>query len=122
VSRALVIIDHGSRRPEAHRHLEWIAEQVRQGARDLDVFIAHLELAEPSLETAIEACARGGASDVLIHPLFLLPGRHLSRDLPSQVKDAAARHPGLRIRLTEPLGKQPGLAQLILGALESHPS
>ena len=116
--RALVIVDHGSARPEAHRHLEWIADQVRQCAPDLEVTIAHLDLADPSLEVAIEACARAGARDVLVHPLFLLPGRHLSRDLPTLVKGAAERHPELRIRLTEPLGNQPGLAQLILGTVE----
>lgn len=121
MSRALVIIDHGSARPEAHRHLEWIADQVRRCAPDLDVHIAHMDLANPSLEAAIEACARAGVRDVLIHPLFLLPGRHLSRDLPTLVKEAVERHPGLRIRLTEPLGQQPGLAQLILGTVERDP-
>ena len=42
---ALLLVDHGSRRPEAHRHLEWTAEQVRQRRPGLRVHVAHLELA-----------------------------------------------------------------------------
>jgi sirohydrochlorin ferrochelatase len=117
VARALVIVDHGSRRPEAHHHLDWIAEQVRQRAPELRVYVAHMELAEPSVESAIETSARDGATEIIVHPLFLVPGRHMVEDIPQLVRRAAARHPELEIRISEALGSVPELADLILQTL-----
>ncbi len=117
MTRALIILDHGSRRPEAHEHLERIAARVRESDASLCVFTAHLELAEPSLADAIAACADAGYGEVAIHPLFLIPGNHVARDIPEIVAEAARRHPELDIRLLEPIGERPELASLILATL-----
>lgn len=117
-ARALVIVDHGSRQPEAHAHLEWIAEQVRQRNTELRVYVAHMELASPSLEDAIDACAQDGIREVAVHPLFLVPGRHLVRDIPTLIERAAAKHPDLRIELLDALGTQSAIAELILHTFE----
>jgi sirohydrochlorin ferrochelatase len=119
LSRALILVDHGSRRSEAHAHAEWLAEQVRARRPGLAVYVAHLELAEPSIRAAVERGVAEGARELVIHPLFLVPGRHLSEDLPAQVRAAAARHPQVSVHITEPLGTQPGLADLILAALDA---
>ncbi len=112
--RALLIVDHGSRRTEAHEHLEWIAEQIRERDPAQHVYVAHMELAEPSIHDAIDACVRDGAREICVHPLFLVPGRHLSEDIPRLVESAASRHTGLDVRITEPLGSVPDIAGLIL--------
>jgi sirohydrochlorin ferrochelatase len=117
VSRALLIVDHGSRQPEAHEHLESIAREVRRRAPGLLVHVAHLELAEPSLGRGIDACVADGAREIAVHPLFLLPGRHLTRDVPAELERAAAAHPGVEIRLTEALGTSTALAEAILATL-----
>ena len=117
MSHALLIVDHGSRRPEAHEHLERIARQVQRRAPELAVHVAHLELAEPSLARAIEACVDEGAREITVHPLFLLPGRHLLYDVPAEIARAAAAHPGVKIRLTEALGTSASLADAILATL-----
>jgi len=114
VKRALVIVDHGSRLPEAHAHLEAIVSQVQGRAPDWRVYAAHLELASPSLEQALDACVRDGVSEVTVHPLFGLPGRHLSSDLPSRVRRAAEKNPALTIRVSSALGTDPRIAEWIL--------
>jgi len=119
MSRALVIVDHGSRRPEAHAHLERLAERVRERAPELRVYVAHLEIAPPSVEAALAACASDGFREVAVHPLFLIPGRHLAQDLPARIERARTSHPGLCIRVLEPLGDQAGLADLVLASLGS---
>ena len=119
MSRALILVDHGSRRAEAHAQAEWLAAQVRARRPGLAVYVAHLELAEPSIGGAIDRSVAEGARELVIHPLFLVPGRHLGEDVPAQVRAAAARHPGVELRLTEPLGGLPGLADLILAALDA---
>jgi sirohydrochlorin ferrochelatase len=117
MSRALVILDHGSRRPEAHAHLEVLAENVRERAPELFVTVAHLELAAPGLAQAIDACVAAGASEVCVHPFFLAPGRHLAEDVPGLIEAAQARHPGLSIRLLEAIGTRAELADVILATL-----
>ena len=114
MTRALVIVDHGSRLPEAHAHLEKIAAQVRERAPGWRVYAAHLELADPSLEETLDACARDAVSEVTVHPLLLLPGRHLSSELPSRVRRAAAENPALRIRISSALGSDPRIAEWLL--------
>src|SRR5262245_23218560 len=114
---ALLLVDHGSRRPEAHQHLEWTAEQVRRLRPGLRVHVAHLELAAPSVAEALARCAAEGEREVDVLPLFLIPGRHSTHDLPEQIARAAERHPGLALRLLEPLGSRPEIADLILASL-----
>ena len=116
MSRALVIVDHGSRLPAAHAHLERPAARVAALAPDWRVCVAHLELRPPSIDEAIDACVKAGADEVQVHPLFLAPGRHLTVDLPARVDAAAARHPRVKLRVTRALGESEGLAEMILRA------
>ena len=116
--RALVIVDHGSRRPDAHAHLETLGRRVQERAPELLVRIAHMEQAEPSLAQTIEACIGEGVSEVAVHPLFLAPGRHLTEDIPALVEGVRASHPGVTIRLLDPVGAREELADLILATLE----
>ncbi|CAG0979754.1 partial Regulator of sigma-E protease RseP, partial [Gammaproteobacteria bacterium] len=62
----------------------------------------------------IDACVAQGASDIVIHPYFLAPGRHASEDMARVVEQARARHPSVRFVLTDPLGPDPVLADLVL--------
>lgn len=118
MTRALVIVDHGSRRAEAHAHLEWLASEVRRRAPGLRVYPAHMELAAPSIADAIDACVRDGADEVAVHPCFIVPGRHLAEDIPALIEAARRRHPRVEIRQLDALGTRPELAELILATLD----
>jgi len=72
-----------------------------------------MELAEPCLATAFSRCVARGAKTVVIHPYFLLPGRHWHVDLPALASAAAAAHPGVRYLVTAPLGLHPLMAQIM---------
>lgn len=117
VSRAIVLVDHGSRRPEANAQLEALAEQLRAREPGTLVATAHLELAPPYLADALAACARAGATDVVLLPWFLAPGRHTAEDIPRAVAEACARHPGLRVQIGEPLGLDARLVELALARI-----
>lgn len=117
MERALIIVDHGSSLPAAHDHLEWIAEQVRLRDPTLCVQIAHMDIAHPTIEEAVNACVSHGARELAVHPLFLSPGTHLTRDVPEQLRLAEEKHPGIRVRMLEPLGSNAEIADLILGSL-----
>jgi sirohydrochlorin ferrochelatase len=111
---AIVLVDHGSRRAEANATLEEVAALVRAAAPGRVVRVAHMELEPPTLADAIDACATSGAREVIVCPYFLAPGSHSTDDIPRLARAAAARHPGLAVRVSEPLGAHPKLAELVL--------
>jgi sirohydrochlorin ferrochelatase len=112
--RAVLLVDHGSRLAEANAVVEEIAERVRLRLPDHLVAIAHMELDVPSVEEALGLLVGQGATDVVVHPYFLAPGRHSSRDIPALVERAASRHPGLRVRVVKPLGVHDGMVETVL--------
>lgn len=116
--RAIILIDHGSRLDAANAILDSIAELVRQRGvesdRSLIIRVAHMELAEPTLAQAIDSAVAAGATEVVVHPYFLTPGRHVSTDIPMLVEAAREAHPAVSVRVTPPLGVHPLLADIVL--------
>jgi sirohydrochlorin ferrochelatase len=119
VKRAILLVDHGSRRIEANEQLERIAELVAARLPDAIVHIAHMEIAEPDIAHGVDACAADGADEIVVHPYFLAPGNHSTNDIPRLVREAAARHPSLRVRMSEPLGLHPKLVDVILERVDA---
>ena len=112
--QALLLIDHGSTRDDANDLLPKVARMVREMS-DLEIVCyAHMELAEPTIQQGFDTCVAAGATEVIVHPYFLGPGRHSVSDIPRMVAEAAAKHAGVSYRLTEPLGLDPKIGELIL--------
>src|SRR6058998_799226 len=112
--RAILLIDHGSVRPEANDMLDSVAQllQTMVGPSVL-VRWAHMELAEPSIAQGVAACVDGGATEVIAFPYMLSPGKHSTRDVPRLVGEAAARFPGVIYRVTPAFGVTRQLAEVI---------
>ena len=119
MSRAILLVDHGSRRDEANRALERVATAVRGARPDVHVEIAHQELASPSLGEGIDRCVAAGATQVVVFPYFLGPGRHTQRDIPALVDAAREAHPGLEIRLADPFGFDERLVAVLLDRVDA---
>lgn len=111
--RAIVLVDHGSRREEANALLEAVAGRARRVLDGAVVIAAHMELAEPSLPAAIVLAAAAGATEVVVVPFFLSPGRHTVEDLPRLCAEGAAAAGGVRWRLTAPLGEDDLILEII---------
>jgi sirohydrochlorin ferrochelatase len=112
--RALLLIDHGSTRDDANDLLSKVARMVREMSDFEIVCYAHMELAEPTIQQGFDTCVAEGATEVIVHPYFLGPGRHSVSDIPRMVAEAAAKHAGVSYRLTEPFGLDPIMGELIL--------
>lgn len=113
MSRAIIIVDHGSKREAANRMLDDVAGQLREMTTDR-VYPAHMELAEPTVAQAFDAAVANGATEVFVFPYFLSPGRHSREDIPRMCAEAAADHPGLRWHCSGPIGLDRMMAELIL--------
>ena len=100
----VVLVDHGSKKKEANAMLDAFAHiYQRKTGRQL-VEVAHMEIAEPSIATAIDKCIERGADDIVVAPYFLSPGRHIQKDIPALVKAAALNNPDVSIKIADPIG------------------
>src|SRR5207237_10093278 len=102
----IVIVDHGSRRSESNQMLEELSRLFAQRFSEKYDIVepAHMELAEPSIATAYANCAKRGATQVVVTPFFLGPGKHWTGDIPRLTADAAQSHPNTTFHVTMPLG------------------
>jgi sirohydrochlorin ferrochelatase len=75
---------------------------------------AHMELAEPSIEAGLRNCVEAGATEVIVFPYMLSPGKHSTGDIPRMVAAAAVEHPGVAVRVTNAFGVHEKLGELIL--------
>ena len=119
MSRAILLVDHGSRRAEANAVLDAVAERLRRRSPGCIVEVAHMDLAPPDIAQGILACVRAGATEIVVHPYFLGPGVHTQRDIPRAVESAAAEHPGLRFAISDPLGVHEKLVDVVLERVEN---
>ncbi len=111
--RAIIVVDHGSRQPEANRALEKVAQLVRARTAE-PVYAAHMELAEPSIGQAFDSAVAEGADLVIVVPYFASAGRHSREDIPRLCAEAAARHPGVGWHCSAPVGLDSMMADLVV--------
>lgn len=112
--RALLLVDHGSRRADANAVLgrvhAAIAAQLGPG---ILVAHAHLELAAPSIAQAIDDLCTAGATSIYLMPWFLVPGRHADEDVPRMAREAIGDR-AVTLSIGPPMGADPMLVQLAL--------
>lgn len=114
----VIIVDHGSRKAESNRVVADVAALFGEKYRDTFPIVepAHMELAEPSIATAYAKCVERGATQVIVTPFFLGPGKHWTGDIPSLTAAAAKEFPHTSYHVTMPLG----IDELILELLNKR--
>jgi sirohydrochlorin ferrochelatase len=113
--KAILLIDHGSRRDEANVMLADVRDMVQQQAgTDVIVEYSHMELAEPTIEQGVAACVQRGATEVIAFPYMLSPGKHSTRDIPRMIDEAAKNFPGVTFSVTPAFGVHEKLGEVVL--------
>jgi sirohydrochlorin ferrochelatase len=113
--KGILIIDHGSVKEEANHMLECVGELVqRMAGESALVRVAHMELAAPTVADGFEACIAGGATEIVVFPYMLSPGKHSTRDIPRMVAEISAAHPGIPVQVTAAFGVSEQLAAVVL--------
>jgi len=102
---ALLAVAHGSRNPDAAEVVRKLARQIRRLAPVIDVRVAFLGHAEPSLPAELDAAGSG----TVVVPLLLSSGYHVAADITVAATSAGAR-------VAAPLGPD----QLLLTALTAR--
>ena len=110
----IIIVDHGSKREEANDLLLDVVKTFRETSGARIVEAAHMELAAPTIRDAFAACVEQGAARIVVHAYFLAPGRHSTTDIPRMVEEAAADFPEVSYVVTEPLGLDSAMNEVVL--------
>ncbi|AFQ44132.1 sirohydrochlorin chelatase [Desulfosporosinus meridiei] len=107
----IIILGHGSRRAEANEGLLVVAEKVSRiiGQPVTPAYMAH---DHPSLPEAVEAKIESGAKHIVIMPLFLFRGMHVTVDIHEELREIREQHPEVEIVFTRELGADDGIASL----------
>ena len=119
----IVLFAHGSRDAAWPAPFELLAQRLRSRCPGARVSTAYLELTPPTLDAAVAALVAGGATEIVVAPVFLAPGGHVRRDLPRMVETLRARHPGVSMRVLPTVGEADPVLDAIAGwiAAEVHP-
>ena len=112
-STALLVMVHGSPRPESNDDMFDVVNLVRQRGIYRDVRVGFMECNEPSIPAAIEACVAGGAAQIIAVPYFLHTGNHVADDLPSLLEEAHAKYPQVEFLMGDYLGHDALIADVV---------
>jgi sirohydrochlorin ferrochelatase len=103
----LLAVAHGSRDPAAQRTVSVLAARAARLVPGLEVRMAYVQNAEPS---AAQVLAETAAARVVIVPLLLSAGYHLSKDIAGPAKRAG-------VPVAAQLGPDPGLVPALADRL-----
>lgn len=111
--KALLVMAHGSPRPEANEDVVHVAEVVRARNVYPFVLVAYLDCNQPDIPAGLDQCVAAGATEIVAVPYFLHSGKHFLRDIPALLEEALQRHPGLSIRMGDYVGHMPAMAAVL---------
>lgn len=107
----IILLGHGSRRKEANVGLIEVAEKVSQ-LLGQSVTPAYMGYDQPSLPEAVEAKILEGAMNIVVMPLFLFRGIHVTIDIHEELRELREQHPNVEIVFTRELGADDVIANL----------
>ena len=111
---AVVLVGHGSKTRGFDAAMRKVAAQLKRTGLYREVVCAFLEVTSPSIPEAILHCVQEGASAVKVLPYFVLTGKHVTRDIPLIVQEAAEKFRGRSsIILCPYLGYHPKIVSVV---------
>src|SRR5262249_31342625 len=110
---ALIALAHGSRDPRSARTVREIVSTTKQLRPDLKIEAAFLDHVRPDVDTVVDRLVAKGHTEIVAGPLLLSSAYHARIDVPAVVAAAAARHPGVGIRVAEVLGTDVSLLTVL---------
>jgi sirohydrochlorin ferrochelatase len=111
--KALLLIAHGSRRPEANADLDFVAAAMRERGEYGIIQTSFLELAEPTIAAGGAMCVAAGAEAVTMMPYFLSAGVHVREDMLEAQAELQAQFPNVTFKLAPHLGRHPLLLDIV---------
>ena len=118
----IILIGHGSPRKEAN-NIEVIGNLLHNtlhpGCTKQCVRVSYLQFGEPDIPETIRICAESGSKRIILHPFFLSPGMHVTKDIPEMIDQARKEYPEVEFIYTDPLGLHEDLVKIVIDRIRS---
>lgn len=111
-STDILIIGHGSKDPDARSSLKYVADGLEPLYRNVNY--CFLEIEEPNIQQGINTCAKNNPEFLVVVPYFLHKGAHVKRDIYEDLNPAIASSGIKKIFLSEHLGTDDKMVDLVL--------
>lgn len=113
----VVYIAHGSRSAAGNQvFIEFIHKVMDQSGLAIQAY-GFLENAQPSILEAIEQCILLGAKQITVIPVLLLPGIHVTVDIPAVISKAKVLYPELVFRYGTTIGTDNIIVEILADCL-----
>lgn len=113
MKQALLVMVHGSPRPESNADMFAVVDLVRRRNLYSIVEVGFMECNEPAIPEAIESCVRQGATRVIAVPYFLHAGTHVVDDLPRLLEAAGQEYSDVEFLMGDYLGREPLVIEVL---------
>lgn len=117
MKQAVILLGHGSIREEANEEVRNMWRMLAEQLPGMDIRGSFVEVAEPTLERTIGQLAAEHVERIVIVPMFLTRGNHLSNGIPRILEAMRQQYSHMQIDLTRHLGVDPLLAEIIKNRL-----
>ncbi|MBU1107438.1 MAG: CbiX/SirB N-terminal domain-containing protein [Candidatus Riflebacteria bacterium] len=114
-----LLIFHGSARESASNAAVAFAAELSSKRDCSDFSICFLKGAEPDLTLAITNAIAKGYKKLLLLPLFLLPGAHISEDIPAVVDKFKSSNPEVAFQVCDCLTHNPQFIEFVSNQIAS---
>ena len=114
----VIVLAHGSKRKTANDDLRKVVELLRAMRRWDVVEPAFLQLASPALAEVAEKLASDGCASIVVMPLLLFMGQHVTNDIPEGLARVKETHKNVRFIYANNIGPDPRIAQIAADRIE----
>ena len=108
----VLLIGHGSKDPNAKTSLQYVVNGLKETYRN--VTHCWLEIEEPNIKQGIETCTKNNPNILIIVPYFLHRGVHVKRDIYEDLNPAMEKSGIKKICITDHLGTDNKLIDLVI--------
>jgi sirohydrochlorin ferrochelatase len=115
----VLIFTHGSRLKEGNEIMVNLVDQVRQRLGCDLIEPCFMELGKPLIPVAIKKLIRRGANHIFGYAFFLVPGSHLSVDIPFIFEQTLKKYPGVTYELSPPMMADPMMIDFVAKHVET---
>jgi sirohydrochlorin ferrochelatase len=109
----VVVFTHGSRVPAGNAPLLRLVEQLRQRLGTDHIEPCFMELGRPPIPAALKKLVRHGCTHIYGYALFLVPGSHLTEDIPFIFAQTLKKHPGVTWEISPALLHDPQMVEFV---------
>lgn len=110
---SLLVMVHGSPRPESNEAMFRVVEEVRGREIFETIEVGFMECNEPDIPTAIENLLAQGAKRIIAVPYFLHAGTHVADDLPGLLEAAQVQNPQVEFLMGDYIGRDLRVADVM---------